>query len=60
MNHKLIKRLLSNKLSVKERRSYADMESINKELKKQWDGAGNKYGRMSKPNVIRGKVAKFI
>lgn len=40
MNHKLIKRLLSNKLSVKERRSYADMESINKELKKQWDGAG--------------------
>ena len=40
MNHKLIKHLLSNKLTANERRSYADMESINEELKKQWDGAG--------------------
>lgn len=38
----LIKGLLAGRLTKKQRRSYADLESVNKELKMQWNESGNK------------------
>lgn len=36
----LIKRLLSDKLTPQERESYADLEPIKNEIKKQWEASG--------------------
>lgn len=38
----LIKGLLAGRLTKKQRRSYADLESVDKELKMQWNESGNK------------------
>lgn len=38
----LIKGLLSGRLTKKQRRSYAELESVDKELKIQWNESGNK------------------
>lgn len=38
----LIKGLLSGRLTKKQRRSYAELESVNKELKMQWNESENK------------------
>ena len=38
----LIKGLLSGRLTKKQRRGYAELESVDKELKIQWNESGNK------------------
>lgn len=38
----LIKDLLAGRLTKKQRRSYADLESVDRELKIQWNESENK------------------
>ena len=39
---RLIKSLLSGRLSKKQRKAFADLESVDIEIKKQWNESGNK------------------
>ena len=38
----LIKSLLSDRLTIKRRKSYAELISVDKEIKKQWNDSGNR------------------
>lgn len=40
----LIKSLLSDRLTIKQRKSYAELISVDKEIKKQWNDSGNRIG----------------
>ena len=39
---RLMKSLLSGRLSKKQRKAFADLESVDIEIKKQWNESGNK------------------
>lgn len=38
---KIIKKLLSGRLTKKQRKAFADWDSVSKEIKKQWNKSGN-------------------
>ena len=44
---RLIKSLLSGRLSKKQRKAFADLESVNIEIKKQWNESGNRAADMA-------------
>ena len=48
---RLIKSLLSGRLSKKQRKAFADLESVNIEIKKQWNESGNRAA---------GKITEFL
>lgn len=55
----LIKSLLSDRLTNKQRGDFADLESVNKEIKKQWDESGSKLADMRTKELIwKGVKAK--
>ena len=47
---RLIKSLLSGRLSKKQRKAFADLESVNIEIKKQWNESGNRAADMAIKN----------
>lgn len=53
---RLIKSLLSGRLSKQRRKEYADLDSVDKELKSQWDESGNKMVDMKIKEQIWKKV----
>lgn len=53
---RLIKSLLSGRLSKQRRKEYADLDSVDKELKKQWDESDNKMVDMKIKEQIWKKV----
>ena len=44
---RLIKSLLSGRLSKKQRKAFADLESVDIEIKKQWNESGNRAADMA-------------
>ena len=53
---RLIKSLLSGRLSKKQRKAFADLESVNIEIKKQWNESGNRAADMAIKEQIWKKV----
>lgn len=51
----LIKGLLSGRLTKKQRRGYAELESVDKELKIQWNESGNKNDRFKNKRTDMGE-----
>ena len=53
---RLIKSLLSGRLSKKQRKAFADLESVDIEIKKQWNESGNRAADMAIKEQIWKKV----
>ena len=53
---RLIKSLLSGRLSKKQRKAFADLKSVNIEIKKQWNESGNRAADMAIKEQIWKKV----
>ena len=53
---RLIKSLLSGRLSKKQRKAFADLESVDIEIKKQWNESGNRAADMAIKELIWKKV----
>lgn len=52
----LIKSLLSGRLAKQQRKDFADLEPVDKEIKKQWDESGNRLVDMAIKEQIWRKV----
>lgn len=52
----LIKTLLSGKLTKQQRKDFADLEPVDKEIKNQWDESGNRLVDMAIKEQIWRKV----
>lgn len=53
---KLIKVLLSGRLTKQQRKDFADLEPVDKEIKNQWDESGNRFVDMAIKEQIWKKV----